>query len=280
MSNAKILTQRQGIMDAVGALWPDLITGPVDWVEEGWDFRVAVIDHRFVVRVARTSAAAWRLKREAALLQCLASSPVALPQYERQARGLVVYPYIAGKPVEGTPELGVREEIAHFISWLHTQAQPQPRGDVRQTWHRRAVVFCRRLQDRALPLFSVRERRKLQEAFTSGLALIAASEWQPVLLHGDLNPEHVLLGSDGHLSGVIDFGDWRWGDPAFDWSGIAGLDEVLPSPWSLSAAFRQRLTFYRLLAPFHGMEFGLKMGHVEMVERQIRRVHRQLLLSE
>ncbi len=39
----------------------------------------------------------------------------------------------------------------------------------------------------------------------------------PVWLHGDLHPANILV-NDGHISGVIDFGDITAGDPASDLS--------------------------------------------------------------
>lgn len=39
---------------------------------------------------------------------------------------------------------------------------------------------------------------------------------EPVLLHGDLSPEHVLADADGTVTGIIDFGDVAVGDPAWD----------------------------------------------------------------
>ncbi|GAA1566026.1 phosphotransferase [Kribbella hippodromi] len=37
----------------------------------------------------------------------------------------------------------------------------------------------------------------------------------PVLLHGDLHPRH-LYATDGHLTGILDWGDTTYGDPLFD----------------------------------------------------------------
>jgi aminoglycoside phosphotransferase (APT) family kinase protein len=37
-----------------------------------------------------------------------------------------------------------------------------------------------------------------------------------VLSHGDCRPAHVLLGADGEIAGVLDFGDASIGDPLWD----------------------------------------------------------------
>lgn len=47
---------------------------------------------------------------------------------------------------------------------------------------------------------------------------ITARAWSeaPLWLHGDLHPANVVLGADGALTGVVDFGDLCSGDPATD----------------------------------------------------------------
>ena len=48
----------------------------------------------------------------------------------------------------------------------------------------------------------------------------------PVIVHGDLVPEHVLLNEPAErLAGIIDFGDVALGDPAQDFSGFWSYGE-------------------------------------------------------
>ncbi len=54
-----------------------------------------------------------------------------------------------------------------------------------------------------------------------------------VLCHGDLYDRHLLVSSDGTLSGVIDWGDVHRGDPGVD---LAVAHRVLPA--SAHDAFR------------------------------------------
>jgi aminoglycoside 2''-phosphotransferase len=41
-----------------------------------------------------------------------------------------------------------------------------------------------------------------------------------VLLHGDLYLEHVILNHKEKRISIIDFSDWHFGDPAFDFRGL------------------------------------------------------------
>lgn len=70
----------------------------------------------------------------------------------------------------------------------------------------------------------------------------------PVLAHGDLHQRHLLLGDDGHATGVIDWGDVCLADPAVDlslaYSGFIGparaalLDAYGPVPAERAARAR------------------------------------------
>ncbi len=264
---------------AIFTLWPELATAPPRWVEDGWDFRVAIVDNRWVVRVARNHAAALRLAREVHLLHQLVDSPVPLPRYRRVALGMAVYPFITGTAVSAVhpPTLALRRELGAFIEWLHARSQPQQSGDVRRRWAYRRRALYRQVKMRALDLFSVKEARRIKGRFEPALTLLAESDWCPALLHGDLTAENILQ-DGGQLVGILDFGDWRWGDEAFDWSAVPGMEMVLPDRLAGNAEARARMQFYRFTAPFYGILRGLKLGQVEVVEHGVRRVRR--LLSE
>jgi len=53
------------------------------------------------------------------------------------------------------------------------------------------------------------------------LESVDAVNFQPVLLHGDLSPDHVLFDkSSNHVTSIIDFGDMMIGDAAWDFLWI------------------------------------------------------------
>jgi aminoglycoside phosphotransferase (APT) family kinase protein len=59
-----------------------------------------------------------------------------------------------------------------------------------------------------------------EQALADWLRAAAAPRWAgpPLWLHGDAHPMNLLLGVDGELRSVIDFGDVCSGDPASDLS--------------------------------------------------------------
>lgn len=270
------LSQSQ-LEDRFFRTWPEILTPPVQWIDHGWDFHVAVVGGQWVVRVARSHAGAWRLQREAVLLSSLEGPPTAIPQYRHAISGMAVYPLIPGKPVSAVhaSTWDIRRDLAAFIEWLHQQSQPAPRVDVRTRWTRRVEAVYRRVQGQALDLFSIKEARRIERRFERVVALLAHGTWEPALLHGDLGAAHVLASQD-RLAGVLDFGDWQWGDEVYDWCAIPGLQEVMPDRIREDSEAVERLQFYRLAGPFHGIFRGLSLGQVEAVELEVRRIRRLL----
>lgn len=55
----------------------------------------------------------------------------------------------------------------------------------------------------------------------------------PVLLHGDLEPDHLFYSGD-QVVGIIDFGDAKLGDPLYDF--VTVRHDMAPTP-ELRAAF-------------------------------------------
>jgi aminoglycoside 2''-phosphotransferase len=93
-------------------------------------------------------------------------------------------------------------------------------------------------------------------------------QFKPLLIHGDLGVEHILVDPDlDCLVGVIDWGDARVGDPALDFTGLLVscgakfVRQVLESYAApLDGRFWERMAFYQDVIPFHYMHYGLKIS--------------------
>ncbi len=256
--------------------WPDLPWARVRAVDMGWDFRVWILDDRWVVRAARTHAASWRLSREWQLLdRYLSDVPFRVPRYERRTEGAGVYPMIPGLPLSDNsePSEKVLHGIREFLERLSCTT-PSHRPEVlRGHWIRRFQAWSQKALREVDPLLSIKEGRRIRVRLDEAYDKLCADDWNPVLLHGDLVPEHVLEDRDGNL-GFLDFGDWRWGDPAFDWSGIAGLDRAMPDYGR--EMWPSRIAGYRLTAGLNRVSWALRTGDVEGSEMAMRVLRRRI----
>ena len=226
-------------------------------VDEGWDFRVLIVDEAWVVRWPRHRLAVEEIEKEADLLPALAPLlPVGVPRFEYVSREpwLVAYRLIRGEPLVDEDPDGVRG----FLDALHAvdvDAVPAPRPDWLETYRAQAGEFRRVV----LPLLDKDER-------PGGEALLAQTEtltgFEPALTHSDLGPTHLLV-RDGRLAGVIDWGDARIGDPAVDYSWL--LNGPFPD-WDVDDELRRRARIYHRLVPWFEAHYGVFTEQPEWVK--------------
>ena len=201
---------------------PHLADPHVEAFSNGWDNELFALGPDLLVRLPRRQAAAALIEHEIAFLPRLAPRlphPVPLPVFAgHPARGYpwrwTVVPRLPGRSAAEMPVAGraaAAQGLAAFLVALHLPAEADaPVNPFRgvslaaraEGWHPRirAVAGERALAD-------------WQRAAT-------APAWSgpPLWLHGDPHPMNLLLGADGGLNGVLDFGDLCAGDPASDLS--------------------------------------------------------------
>ncbi|MCY0897815.1 MAG: phosphotransferase [Firmicutes bacterium] len=267
------------LASGINARWPEYRGETLRWLHEGEHFVLAVLGETRVVRIPRSDADRWRLRREVALLGQLQGTVAwPLPRYDDVRQGWGRYRYLVGTPLPKASSLpaGLGQELQAFLGWLHHQPVAQP-NLARRQWARRYRALVSRLEPQVMPLLTVRDRRQSQRRLMEGLDLLEHRAWEPTLIHGNLAPRHVLVaGENWALAGIVDFSQWRIGDAALDWSGIEGLEAFLPGRLADDECFRARLRFYQFLRPFEGILRALKHGRVEAAERHVQWVRRQL----
>lgn len=118
---------------------------PLVEMDDGWDFKVLVVDGEWVVRWPRHRLAVEEIEKEVALLPALGPLlPVPVPQFEYVSREpwLVVYGFIEGEPLVDEDPDGVRA----FLEALHAidvELVPAPRPDWLETYGEQAEEFRR-----------------------------------------------------------------------------------------------------------------------------------------
>ena len=222
-------------------------------IDDGYDFRVLVLDDTWVLRVPRRGSVVAALEVEAALLPALAPAlPVRVPMFEHVSRDppFVVYRLIEGEPLRD-------EDARPFLEALHSfdvGGLPVPAPDWVETYEAQADEF----RGVVLPLLDADERPAAEALFAE---IPSLTGFAPVLTHSDLGPEHLRC-RDGRLVGVIDWGDVRIGDPAIDY---AWLLHVAHPEWDVDDELRRRARFYHRLGPWFEAHYGVFTGRAEHV---------------
>ncbi|MGE3961812.1 MAG: phosphotransferase family protein [Dehalococcoidia bacterium] len=205
------------------------------WLGSGWGsiaFRLPTGDGDWVARVP--THAPWAvddLEREVRMLPLLASRPfeVATPRDARVLHGadgrllLAVHRLVPGasskgRAVRGAPRARHLAAIGRFLATLHTtphRAAKQHGVEVRDLWRE----VSRPRVEETMALAGPVTRAWLADRIATFEAL-DRSRAPVALIHGDLSGDHLLVGDDGALTGVIDFAEARLSDPALDFAGV------------------------------------------------------------
>jgi aminoglycoside phosphotransferase (APT) family kinase protein len=227
-------------------------------VDDGFDFKVVLVDDRWVVRIPRREQVLPALEQEIVLLPELeAALPVAVPHFEHISHDppFVVYPLIQGTPLIDEDPDGVQG----FLESLHgVQTDVLPPTD----WIASYTEQCAKFEELVFPLLDSDHRSRAQELFAEVATLTG---FEPCVTHSDLGAEHMLV-RNGRLIGVIDWGDARLGDPALDYSWL--LHGPFPD-WDVDPELRRRARFYHRLAPFFSVHYGVFTKRPEYVAQSL-----------
>jgi len=225
--------------------------------DDGWDFKVLILDGEWVLRVPRGEQQAAKLAKEIELLPALAPLlPVEIPHFEHASSepAFVVYRLIRGEPLRDEDPDGVRD----FLEALHSidpDSLPLPRHDWVETYREHADDWRRIV----LPILDADER-------PAGEAALAEIEtlpgFEPAPTHCDVGPSHLLV-RDGSLAGVIDWAGARVGDPALDYGWL--LNGPFPD-WDVDDELRRRARIYYRLGPWFEVEYGVRTEQPVWVE--------------
>ncbi len=200
---------------------PDLAELPLTHAGGGWDNEMWRLGPELAVRLPRREPGALLAAHEQRWLPRLAELvPVAIPAPVRSGAPADGYPYpwsvvrwVVGTPAwrQPVPERSAwAGDLADALADLHAPAPP----DAPENPFRGGPLAER--DDRVRSRLAGTERAGLLDLWSDALA---APDWAgpAVWLHGDPHPANLLV-RDGHLAGIVDFGDMTSGDPATDLS--------------------------------------------------------------
>ncbi len=191
-----------------------------------------LVNHPWVFRFAKHDEAAASLLREFRLLPRLANRfdlRIPSPQLLSVDRppAFMAYPMLPGPALTQERYLRSAEserqrcagQLASFLIRMHATDLVTARecGIPVTDYPSRYDDLLARARKHLFVKLAERECAFVEHAVEKYLETLAAAEVRPVLLHGDLGPNHVLYDERcGSISGIIDFGDMTIGDPAWD----------------------------------------------------------------
>ena len=286
--------------EAIRESFPQLEINQIELDLRGWDNVVVLINHEIVFRFPRRPDAARQLEIETRLLPELrkyVTLPIPYPEFV--AHDFAGYRLIPGEPLTKelfqevcSPEVirHLARQIGQFLSELHSFPLTRaielgvPHISDQKLW----ANFYEEIQQKVFPLLSPNEREWTEHLFGSFLSDKRNFLFRPVLLHGDLCSEHILFDRNSkRITGIIDFGDVRIGDPAYDFQPyeFSLQNEYSEKFWMellthyslpIDESFFRRLEFYAQRWPFHEILYGLDCELPERVASGLEALRRTI----
>lgn len=219
----------------VRQLLPDLDIQRHEAQVEGQANDVVIVNDRYVFRFPKNDAAREALAQEARVF-AVAPEHVDLPLPETRyfpPDGMLQIKIdgdpldrheLMRQPTERQERLVA--ELARFLYQLHRV----PPAELREhevgpspAWqgHPDAEALFRECEAELFPFLKRYAKSAIRAHFDPVLRGRLRLDYDPVLIHGDLNPGHILWDRQtGHLRGVIDFGMAGFGDSALDYAAM------------------------------------------------------------
>ncbi|WP_413303663.1 phosphotransferase [Bacillus sp. 1P10SD] len=202
---------------------------------EGFDNTVFLVNNQYVFRFPRREIAANLIQTENRLLpviEPLLTIPIPNPKYQGIPEGDYPWPFggyeiLPGKtPARLTKEQRMQsvEPLAQFLRTLHnfpvTEAQKlQVPYDQLERINiiKRMPMLASNIEKAKLKELIDQKAVDLLQSFLSTIEKPLENDTK-TLVHGDLHIRNMLVGENGRISAVIDWGDTHIGHPAVDLS--------------------------------------------------------------
>ncbi|RAU97938.1 macrolide 2'-phosphotransferase [Paenibacillus sp. YN15] len=259
--------------------------------ESGLDFWAVFADTaaggRWVLRQPRRPDVIESAAYERKVLELVSRHlPVEVPDWQVHEPELIAYPLLGGVPIatinpelkqydwvinpQQLPEVFV-QSLAETLAALHNIPEEEARQAGLRVWSPGGVR--QRLQERMEEVkaaFGV--SRALWERWRAWLEDDTFWPDHSALVHGDLHPGHILVNPDGKVTGLLDWTEAEYADPAADFVtyymlfGDEGLADLLPRyeraggrVWPRMAEhIRETTASYPILIAIFAMKSGLE----------------------
>ena len=235
----------------------------------GWDNYVVKVDNEYIFRFSRDEGALRTIKMEYDVLSYLHKelpSNIEVPNFIFSNLDSD-YPFVGYKMIKGkflSDELynsmtdeeknNFIKNMMTFINILHGLDINKFNLDVVDSFEEYKMGF-NELKDKCFPVFDEELKQKCNQLFNNYFNDIKMMDINKTVIHGDLSTDHIIITEKG--VGVIDFGDTRVFDNAYDfqWLYMLGedtLDKALTMYNNkIDDYFKKRVQFYTSIIPYH-----------------------------
>lgn len=255
---------------------------------EGWDNIVVEVNDTWIFRLTRREEVQAQFLKEIELLPVLndhLTINVPVPIYTRTDKSpyLMGYTKIDGVQLKSSHVNNYLENVSTSLSTFISELHQVKEDDFNRidyydpsSWKAQYQLLFNQIETKISDRFNSRIWRRINYVFKNYLGDPENFIFEPVLCHRDLTGEHILH-IIGNISGIIDWGDACFGDPAFDLTGLysdfgRSFAENISKRVELPASYLERCEFYVMVIPFYEALYGLETGKNDRLENGLKRI--------
>ena len=280
--------------DLISGYFPGISPRRCTLISEGWDSYVFDVEGSYIFKFPRNETAWNSLKKENTLLGELRKFlSVSLPNHEFVQEGNASQPFVGYRRLPGSPVSGfnfdesgsifLSRTMSRFYSEMRTfpievSSEMGVATVNGQQWKKKVENDYEMFRVRALPLMGKREMQSINQLFDAYLEDSMNFEFDPILIHGDLNGDHILLDPEGSEEmGVLGWGDAAVSDPARDFAWLYDampenlvLRTIIDAGHREPAGILKRSKIYNTIGPLYAIAYYYETGDKKRVKQGLK----------
>ena len=276
-----MISDEQYWEEQIHRIFPDLEVWDFELFQEGLVNDVLIVNNQWVIRFTKTDWGKELMGIEDRLMQYLSPRlSLKVPIPIKRGEGILVSELLGGKDFLRKnwldADLGTKDRLAKqlgtFLTELHQAPSPDLDWEIPltlapvtyETW----LDIYQRVKEKVCPLLLPHQVSWMNDLFETAFSTRHFFDFDPVLIHGDLGPYHLLYdGEEKRLNAVIDFAMAGIGDPATDLGGLIGhygegLVSGIRPYYPLYDELIPRARFYAQAAEVHWALLGVETGEI------------------
>lgn len=277
--------------------FPEFANSHLAGDNSGWDNYAIIADDEYLFRFPRRQEALKQIQKETEVLNALRAK---LPSYIEVPNYLAAnleqdYPFVYYKMIQGTPltkdlydsfnneeKEKFTQNITDFLHILHSIDVKSCKSLEEINALDKYQSFYQQIRKICFKYLTPEKQNKTIKLFGNYFQDKSMRDYHPVVTHGDLSENHILITDNG--IGIIDFGDTDIFDPAIDISWFYLFDkEAFQNIASKYFAndeeknVEKRISeFYVPIIPYYGIIFGEETGNRTMIQDELKDLQNNL----
>ncbi len=275
------------------SLYPEFQNSNFVSDNNGWDNFVVKVDETYIFRFSRNEDSYRTLKMENEILKELnhiLPETIKVPKFIYQ--NFESEPFVGYEMIKGeflTQELyekmtvkqreNLVEDMAEFLNLLHGIDVNQIELDVIEPISNYQMRY-NEFQKNCFFYLNQHEQNLMIDLFESYFQDKRMTNYVPAVIHGDLSFKHMIVTENG--IGIIDFGDVRIFDPAYDFAWSYVCDKKLfyqileKYKGNNDDYFEARINFYIKIMPYYGIVYGDRIQNRALIKKEVENLRKIL----